>query len=166
MKVNNIKFSMISNKSLCEHQLKKNEKYIIPFGKVKITVYGHSPLLINVTGCKSMQEVKRCQNCIEIAYNVQCTNLKIDNIFYSYKDFKNIDMSALYYHVREKVKEKFVIDYNVELFPGLYMKTKCKGEPTLILFRTGSYTIMGCKSINQVKEYRMFIINLLNHFVK
>ena len=166
MKVNNIKFSMISNKSLCEHQLKKNEKYIIPFGKVKITVYGHSPLLINVTGCKSMQEVKRCQNCIEIAYNVQCTNLKIDNIFYSYKDFKNIDMSALYYHVRDKVKEKFMIDYNVELFPGLYMKTKCKGEPTLILFRTGSYTIMGCKSINQVKEYRMFIINLLNHIVK
>ena len=45
------------------------------------------------------------------------------------------------------------------------MKTKCKGEPTLILFRTGSYTIMGCKSLDQVKEYRMFIINLLNHFV-
>ena len=157
---------MISNKSLCEHQLKKNEKYIIPFGKVKITVYGHSPLLINVTGCKSMQEVKRCQNCIEIAYNVQCTNLKIDNIFYSYKDHKNIDMSALYYHVRDKFKEKFVIDYNVELFPGLYMKTKCKGEPTILLFRTGSYTIMGCKSINQVKEYKSFIINLLNHFVK
>ena len=157
---------MISNKSLCEHQLKKNEKYIIPFGKVKITVYGHSPLLINVTGCKSMQEVKRCQNCIEIAYNVQCTNLKIDNIFYSYKDHKNIDMSALYYHVRDEFKEKFVIDYNVELFPGLYMKTKCKGEPTILLFRTGSYTIMGCKSINQVKEYKSFIINLLNHFVK
>ena len=51
-------------------------------------------------------------------------------------------------------------------FPGLYMKTKCKGEPTLILFHTGSYTIMGCKSINQVNEYRMFIINLLNQFVK
>ena len=157
---------MISNKSICEHQLKKNEKYIITFGKVKITVYGHSPLLINVTGCKSMQEVKRYQNCIETAFNVQCRNLKIDNIFYSYKDFKNIDMSALYYHVRDKVKEKFVIDYNVELFPGLYMKTKCKGEPTILLFRTGSYTIMGCKSINQVKEYKSFIINLLNHFVK
>ena len=157
---------MISNKSICEHQLKKNEKYIIPFGKVKITVYGHSPLLINVTGCKSMQEVKRYQNCIETAFNVQCRNLKIDNIFYSYKDHKNIDMSSLYYHVRDEFKERFVIDYNVELFPGLYMKTKCKGEPTLILFRTGSYTIMGCKSINQVKEYKLFIINLLNHFMK
>ena len=45
MKVNNIKYTMISNKTICEHQLKKNEKYIIPFGKVKITVYAHSPLL-------------------------------------------------------------------------------------------------------------------------
>ena len=49
---------------------------------------------------------------------------------------------------------------------SFFMKTKCKGEPTLILFQSGSYTFMGCKSINQVKEYRMFIINLLNHFVK
>ena len=157
---------MISNKSICEHQLKKNEKYIIPFGKVKITVYGHSPLLINVTGCKSMQEVKRYQNCIETAFNVQCRNLKIDNIFYSYKDHKNIDMSSLYYHVRDEFKQRFVIDYNVELFPGLYMKTKCKGEPTLILFQSGSYTFMECKSINQVKEYELFIIYLLNHFIE
>ena len=113
-----------------------------------------------------MQEVKCIKNFIETAFNVQCKNLKIDNVFYSYKDYKNIDMSALYYHVSDNFTEKFVVDYNVELFPGIYMKTKCKGEPTLILFHTGSYTIMGCKSINQVNEYRMFIINLLNHFVK
>ena len=157
---------MISNKSICEHKLMKTEKCTIPFGSVKITIYWHSPLLLNVTGSKSVEEVKRTQNFIETAFNVQCKNLKIDNIFYSCKDHKNIDMSALYYHVSDKFKEKFVIDYNVELFPGLYMKTKCKGEPTLILFHTGSYTIMGCKSIDQVQEYRMFIINLLNHFVK
>ena len=157
---------MISNKSICENKLMKAERQTIPFGNVKITIYWHSPLLLNVTGSKSMQEVKRIQNFIETAFNVQCKNLKIDNVFYSYKDYKNIDMSALYYHVSDNFTEKFVIDYNVELFPGIYMKTKCKGEPTLILFRTGSYTIMGCKSINQVKEYRMFIINLLNHFVK
>ena len=157
---------MISNKTICERKLLMSEKYIIPFGNVKITIYWHSPLLINVTGSKSMQDVKCTKKFIETAFNVQCKNLNIDNIFYSYKDHKNINMSALYYHVSDKFKEKFVIDYNVELFPGLYMKTKCKGEPTLILFHTGSYTIMGCKSINQVKEYRMFIINLLNHFVK
>ena len=59
-----------------------------------------------------------------------------------------------------------MIDYNVELFPGLFMKTKCKCEPTLILFQSGSYTFMECKSINQVKEYKLFIIYLLNHFIE
>ena len=157
---------MISNKTICERKLMTSEKYIIPFGNVKITIYWHSPMLLNVTGSKSMQEVKRTQNFIETAFNVQCKNLKIDNIFYSYKDHKNIDMSALYYHVRDEFKERFVIDYNVELFPGLYMKTKFKGEPTIILFRTGSYTIMGCKSINQVKEYKLLVIDLLNNFAK
>ena len=91
---------------------------------------------------------------------------KWTTFFYSYKDHKMIDMSALYYHVRDEFKERFVIDYNVELFPGLYMKTKFKGEPTIILFRTGSYTIMGCKSINQVKEYKLLVIDLLNNFAK
>ena len=143
---------MISNKSICEHKLMKTEKCTIPFGNVEITIYWHSPLLLNVTGSKSMQEVNRTQKFIEAAFNVQCKNLKIDNIFYSYKDYKNIDMSALYYHTRDKFKEKFVIDYNVELFPGLYMKTKFKGEPTLILFRTGSYTIMGCKSSERIQN--------------
>ena len=157
---------MISNKTICERKLMVSEKYIIPFGNVKITVYWHSPLLINVTGSKSMQEVKHIQSRIETAFNVHCKNLKVDNIFYSHKDYINIDMSALYYYAREKFKEKFVIDYNIELFPGLYMKSRCKTVPTLILFRTGSYTIIGCKSIDQVKDYRMFIINLLNHFMK
>ena len=72
MKVNNIKFSMISNKSILEHKLMKTEKYIIPFGNVKITIYWHSPMLLNVTGSKSIQEVKRTQNFIEAAFNVQC----------------------------------------------------------------------------------------------
>ena len=59
----------------------KTEKYIIPFGNVKITIYWHSPLLINVTGSKLMQEVNHRQNFIETAFNVQFKNLKIDNFF-------------------------------------------------------------------------------------
>ena len=157
---------MISNKTICDGKLKKNDKFITPFGKVKITVYGHSPLLINVTGPKSMHEVKCAQNGIEAAFNVNCENLKIDNIFYSYKDYKNIDMYALYYYAREKFKDRFIVDYNVELFPGLYMKPKCKGTPTLILFRTASFTIIGCRTIEQVKEFKAFIIDLLYRFLK
>ena len=166
MKVKNIKCSLQSSNSILEGKLKKNNKYKIYFGSATLIIYGHSPLLINMTGLKSMKEVDTTINYIEVAYNVKCSNLSVDNIFYSHKDSRNIDMNALYYHVRDCYRDTHFIDYNIELFPGLYMKSKIKGIPTLILFRTGSYTIMGCKSINQVKEYRMFIINLLNHFVK
>ena len=69
MKVNNIKYTMISNKTICERKLMKSEKYIIPFRNVKITVYWHSPLLINVTGSKSMQDVKCTKKFIKTAIN-------------------------------------------------------------------------------------------------
>ena len=166
MKVKNIKCSLQSSHTILEGKLKKNGKYKISFGSATLIIYGHSPLLINMTGLKSMKEVDTTRNFIEVAYNVKCSNLSVDNIFYSHKDCRNIDMNALYYHVRDCYRDTHFIDYNIELFPGLYMKSKIKGIPTLILFRTGSYTIMGCKSIIQVKEYKLFIINLLNHFVK
>ena len=75
-------------------------------------------------------------------------------------------MNALYYHLRDKHKENYVIDYNVELFPGLYMKSKIRGLPTIILFRTGSYTIMGSKSIEILVKYKTFVINILELFAK
>ena len=166
MKVNNIKCTLQSNKSIFEGELQKNKKYKTCIGNAIITVYGHSPLLINMTGLKSMNEIETKRNYIESIYKVKCKDLRIDNIFYSFKDCQNIDMNALYYYVRDNFKEKFVTDFNVEIFPGLYMKSRIKGLPTLILFRTGSFTIMACKSIDQVKEYCAFVNDLFYLFSK
>ena len=166
MKVNNIKCSLHSSKSIFEGKLHKNKKYTTSFGNATLIVYGHSPLLINITGLKSMKEIHTIQKYLEVAYNVKCSDVKVDNIFYSHKDCCNIDMNALYYHLRQHHKDNYVIDYNVELFPGLYMKSKIKGLPTLILFRTGSYTIMGCKSIEMLIKYKTFVCNTLKSFYK
>ena len=166
MKVNNIKCSLHSSKSIFEGKLHKNKKYTTSFGNATLIVYGHSPLLINITGLKSMKEIQTLKKYLEVAYNVKCSDVKVDNIFYSHKDCCNIDMNALYYHLRQHHKDNYVIDYNVELFPGLYMKSKTKGLPTLILFRTGSYTIMGCKSIEMLIKYKTFVCNTLKSFYK
>ena len=166
MKVNNIKCSVHSSKSIFEGKLHKNKKYTTSFGNATLIVYGHSPLLINITGLKSMKEIQILKKYLEVAYNVKCSDVKVDNIFYSHKDCCNIDMNALYYHLRQHHKDNYVIDYNVELFPGLYMKSKIKGLPTLILFRTGSYTIMGCKSIEMLIKYKTFVCNTLKSFYK
>jgi len=166
MKVNNIKCSLHSSKSIFEGKLHKNKKYTTSFGNATLIVYGHSPLLINITGLKSMKEIQTLKKYLEVAYNVKCSDVKVDNIFYSHKDCCNIDMNALYYHLRQHHKDNYVIDYNIELFPGLYMKSKTKGLPTLILFRTGSYTIMGCKSIEMLIKYKTFVCNTLKSFYK
>ena len=166
MKVNNIKCSVHSSKSIFEGKLHKNKKYTTSFGNATLIVYGHSPLLINITGLKSMKEIHTIQKYLEVVYNVKCSDVKVDNIFYSHKDCCNIDMNALYYHLRQHHTDKYVIDYNIELFPGLYMKSKIKGLPTLILFRTGSYTIMGCKSIEMLIKYKTFVCNTLKSFYK
>ena len=166
MKVNNIKCSVHSSKSIFEGKLKKNKKYKTLLGRATLIVYGHSPFLINITGLKKMDEIGTTLKNIQVVYNVKCSDVHIDNIFYSHKDDRNIDMNALYYYLRDKHKDEYCIDYNIELFPGLYMKTKIKGLPTLILFRTGSYTIMGCKSIDMVIRYKTFISFLFELFVK
>ena len=166
MKVNNIKCSVHSSKSIFEGKLHKNKKYSTSFGNATLIVYGHSPLLINITGLKSMEAVDTTRKYIEFVYNVKCSDVKVDNIFYSHKDCCNIDMNALYYHLRQHHTDNYVIDYNIELFPGLYMKSKIKGLPTLILFRTGSYTIMGCKSIEMLIKYKTFVCNTLKSFYK
>ena len=166
MKVNNIKCSLHSSKSIFEGKLHKNKKYTTSFGNATLIVYGHSPLLINITGLKSMKEIQILKKYLEVVYNVKCSDVKVDNIFYSHKDCCNIDMNALYYHLRQHHKDNYVIDYNIELFPGLYMKSKTKGLPTLILFRTGSYTIMGCKSIEMLIKYKTFVCNTIKSFYK
>ena len=166
MKVNNIKCSLQSSKPIFEGKLKKNKKFISHFGNITLTIYGHSPLLINLTGLTSIKKIHSTRKYIEFVYDVKCSDVRIDNIFYSHKDYRNIDMNALYYHLREKHKDKHAIDYNVELFPGLYMKSKIKGVPTIILFRTGSYTILGCKSIEILIKYKTFIYNLFKLFSK
>ena len=165
MKVNNIKCTLQSSHSIFEEKLKKNKKYKISFANANLIIYGHSPLLINMTGLKSMKEVETTRKYIEVVYNVKCSELRVDNIFYSHKDYLSIDLYKLYYYLREHYQDKFVIDYNVELFPGLYMKSKIKGFPTIILFRTGSYTIIGSKSIEMVKKYKKLIHKLYEIYI-
>ena len=166
MKVNNIKCSLQSSKPIFDGELKRNQKFKSRFGNTSLTIYAHSPLLINLTGLKSIEEIHSVRKYIEVVFDVKCSDVRIDNIFYSHKDCCKIDMNALYYHLRDKHKENYVIDYNVELFPGLYMKSKVKDLPTLILFRTGSYTIMGCKSMEKLIEYKTFVNDIFKSFSK
>ena len=128
---------------------------------IVITIYGHSPLLLNVTGIERMEEVNIVRDLLEKLYYVKCLNVRIDNIFVSHKDDLNLDMSKMYYFLRDRYK---IIDYNVEIFNALYIKRK--GYPLISLFRTGSYQIMGGKTYEQIVDIKNFIKKLIAMFNK
>ena len=96
---------------------------------------------------KSLFHLEQCKLAINKRYEVLF--MKIDNRLYTHKDSKCINMKSLYDQLHEKQKDgKFNIIYEPELFPGLMIKHKDKSIPTAIIFRTGSYNIMGGKIEN------------------
>ena len=95
MKVNNIKCSLQSSKSIFDGELQQNKKYKTCIGNAILIVYGHSPLFINMTGLKSMEEIETTRKYIEFVYEVKCRDLRVDNIFYSFKGCQNIDLNIV-----------------------------------------------------------------------
>ena len=70
-------------------------------------------------------------------------NVRIDNTFFSKKNYKNVDMVKVYKFMQNN--SLFHVDYNIELFAGMYLKPKTSVYPTFLFFLTGSYTMMGPK---------------------
>jgi len=90
--------------------------------------------------------------------------VRIDNTFFSKKDYKNIDMCALYNDL--KGKKDYIVDYNIEVFAGMYLHPKDRKYPTMIIFRTGSYIMMGGKSLKIVFESELFLKRLILKYLK
>ena len=119
--------------------------------------------MINVTGLKSAEEIEQQKSVIEEMFQQNVLKVRIDNTFFSKKDYTNIDMSSLYKHLKEN--KDYFVSYNIELFPGMYLHPKDKQYPTMILFRTGSYTMMGGKSIKVVYESELFLKTLIEKYL-
>ena len=62
--------------------------------------------------------------------------------------------------------DMFHVDYNVELFTGIFFYPKQKHYPTILFFRTGSYTMMGGKQLNILKECELIVNKLIKTFDK
>ena len=129
---------------------------------ISVTIYGHSPLSLNVSGIQSLDEVNLVQELIEKLYDVKCLDVRVDNIFLSHKDYLNLDVSKIYYYLRDYIDCH--VDYNIELYPGMYIKSK--NYPTINLFRTGSFQILGAKSHEQIFEIKNFVNMLVSMFNK
>lgn len=152
---------------LVKEGLKKSETHKFTIGEnFTVFIFGHSPHHLNVTGLKSFEHLKDVVKLLERKFRIRCSDTKIDNIFMSHKDNRNIKLANVYDYIQTKYKSIFYVDYNVELFPGMFLKPKLDGWPTIILFRTGSFQIMGGKNIQSIKKAYVHVQNIINYFIK
>ena len=140
------------------------KNFILRPEKFTFTIYHHSPYLINVTGLKSFEELQEAQKIAEGIFHQQVSKVRIDNTFYSQKNFANVDLNHVYAFMKNS--DIFYVEYNIELFAGMYMKPKKENYPTILFFRTGSYTMMGGRKENILNECECFVNSLIEKFRK
>ena len=100
MKLKNIKASFIFNQDLVE---KKSGTGKVHFkeGNVTYTIYKHTPHLLNLTGVKSIGQLKTCKVEMEERFDGEIVEDRVDNLFFSKKDIKNLDMDKLHLYLHE-----------------------------------------------------------------
>ena len=157
MSIKNIKASFILED-------KVGTSGIFKENNVVYTIYPHVKSLVNVTGIKSFQHLEISKKIIESKLKQKVVNVRIDNTFFSKKNYENVDMVKVYKFMQNN--PLFHVDYNIELFAGMYLKPKTSVYPTILFFRTGSYTIMGAKKKDILLECQTFVTNLILMFNK
>ena len=163
MQIKNIKASFIFSEDLIEGKRTK-EMFTSKQKDVVLTIYKHTPNLLNITGIKSFGHLVLTKEEMEKKFNKSISEMRIDNIFLSKKNHMNIDLNRIFDYL--KGHEKFYASYVHELFPGMHLKPKDKTFPTIGLFRTGSFTMMGSKNVDAICESEMFVNSLIERFEK
>ena len=162
MKLRNLKASFFMNNKLSSPYRIKN--YVFKIDGLTFTIYHHSSYLVNVTGVKSFLQLKEAQELLEHKLKQQVNNVRIDNTFFSQKNFDNVDLNQVYSFMKNS--DIFYVEYHIELFAGMYMHPKKENYPTILFFRTGSYTMMGGRDENILNKCEMFVNSLIEKFGK
>ena len=160
MSIKNIKASFI----LEEKVILPSKNCIFKQDNVVYTIYPHFRDLVNVTGIKRFEQLEIAKKIIESKFKQKVVNIRIDNTFFSKKNYENVDMVKVYKFMQNN--PLFHVDYNIELFAGMYLKPKTSEYPTILFFRTGSYTMMGAMKKDILIECQIFVNNLILMFNK
>ena len=161
MKLKNIKASFIFDQNLIKEK-SGTEKFIFKEQNVTYTIYKHTPYLLNITGVKSIAQLMNCRSDMEERFESEIIEYRVDNLFFSKKDNKNLDMDQLHQYLEGN--ELYHASYVHELFPGMHLLPKNKLYPTIVLFRTGSFTLMGSKDLDCIFESESFVERLIERF--
>ena len=148
MNICNIKIMLLFSDPLIKKE-KSNRKIIFKERSWTITIYCHTPTMINVTGLKQKGDIEKVKNAMEKRYMKKCLKYQINSIMLSHKDCKRIDMNEVIRNVK-LLSNMFYIDFVPELFTGMYLKPLDRSFPTVNIFYTGSFQLLGAKSFEKI----------------
>ena len=94
MKLRNLKASFILKDKVSSLPKKKN--YTFKQDTFTFNIYHHAPYLINVTGVKTFERLKLARQIIEKKLKQPVLKVRIDNTFYSQKNYRNVDLIKVY----------------------------------------------------------------------
>ena len=144
LKVKNLKISLTS------------DLYLIPgifhTKDLIITIYESSRKLINITKIKKISHVAQIKQQVEKRLKTKIVDCQIDNVFLSRKCSLNFNIMKLINTCKQFLSKTYFIYYNVEDFRGVYLIPLSRPNPSLIIFRTGSVTVMGAKSQSDITK--------------
>ena len=150
MKLCDIKVSATFKKPFYEKQ-KINKKVKQKVKNYTFIRYLHSPHLVNITGLRSRKEIEDPIQTLEKENGNICTSVKIDSCMFSHKDNQIIKLGDITEFL-SSVTNLYYLDYQPELFTGCYLKPYDRDYPTINIFYTSSFQLMGGKSFKKIEE--------------
>ena len=166
----NIKLSFYLNKKIA---LKLFQPYLIKsnivikikskLGNLRLTIYPNNAKHINLTGLKSLIYLDHFIKSFQNNFDCKIVKVKIDNIFYSVKNCKKIELSKLYCYLK-RLKKSYVM-YNPESFAGIQIKSK-EHNYVILLFSTCSVCILGKLDPHLAQHKYKTIIQLIQQIYK
>ena len=163
MQMKNMKMSFFFKSSLFIKDENTPSKTNFKRNKAIMTIYKHKTNLVNVTGIKSFEEVTMYRQLLEEEFKQPVIEERVDSMFFSHRDNKKIDLHKIYYWIQKERKD-YLVDFNEETFHGMFLKPKDRHFPTIILFRTGTFTLMGGKSLHLIYQSEDFVKDIVTKF--
>ena len=151
MKLCNIKVSASFKKPFYEKQKINKKKVKQKVKNYTFIRYLHSPHLVNITGLRSRKEIEDAIQTLEKENGNICTSVKIDSCMFSHKDNQIIKLGDITEFL-SSVTNLYYVDYQPELFTGCYLKPYDRDYPTINIFYTSSFQLMGGKSFKKIEE--------------
>ena len=111
----------------------------------------HSPHLVNITGVGSRKEIDDAIQILQKENDNTCIGVKIDSCMFSHKDNEIIKLEDIAVFLNS-ITNLYYVDFHPELFTGCYLKPYDRSYPTINIFYTSSFQLIGGKSFKKIKE--------------